>query len=156
MREKFFFRIENLREAALLERAHIEPTVCLIDPGGIAYDIDEPVERMQAAEQVIVLAVGTGKKRSEMPEANALQANVSAEPGQGMGVVRAHAIDQYFPQFADLACAADGKGKNIPEWETEIVDQDLAAGLWMPFCRIERSEQLVELARARIQIDFTG
>ena len=87
---------------------------------------------MQAAEQVIVLAIGTRKKSGEMPKANSSQADTCLKALEGMGVVRTDAIDQYLSQLADLARASNGKGKHVPERETKIIDQDFAPGLRRP------------------------
>ena len=45
-----------------------------LPPGRIADDVDQPIERVQAAEQVVVLAVGAREERREMAEADALEA----------------------------------------------------------------------------------
>jgi hypothetical protein len=54
---------EDLHEAALLERQHVDAIVRGGDPGGVADDVDQPVERVQTAEQIIVLAVSAREKR---------------------------------------------------------------------------------------------
>ena len=60
--------------APLLQRQHIDLVVRRVDPGRVADDVDQPVERVQAAEQVVVLAVGARQERREMAEADALEA----------------------------------------------------------------------------------
>src|SRR5713101_4254020 len=52
-----FLDVENPAEAALLQRQHVDLPPGGIDPRRIADDIDQAVERMQAAEEIIVLAV---------------------------------------------------------------------------------------------------
>ena len=71
--------IENAREAAFLERQHVDPAGLDrasfgLDAGGVADDVDQPVEGMQAAEQVVVLAIGAREECGEMAEADALEA----------------------------------------------------------------------------------
>src|SRR5262249_61161870 len=65
---------ENRREPPLLERQHVDPILFGIDPRRVAYDVDEPIKRVQAAEKIIVFAVGARQKRGEMAEPNTLQA----------------------------------------------------------------------------------
>src|SRR3981081_4375262 len=85
---------ENLHEAALLERQHVGASVRGVAPGGVADDIDQPVERMQAAEQVIVLAVGAREERREVAEADALEALDACEALERARILRADAVDQ--------------------------------------------------------------
>ena len=91
-----------------------------IDPGRIADDVDQPVERMQAAEQIIVLPVGARQERGEVPEADALQALDALEAVQRAGVLRADAVDQNLVELADLAGAGDRERSRRPR--TEIRD----------------------------------
>ena len=65
-----FLGVENPDEAPLLERGDIDPIARRIERGRVADDIDQPVERMQTTEQVVVLAIGAGQKRGEMAEAD--------------------------------------------------------------------------------------
>src|SRR5207237_342375 len=45
---------------------------------------------------------------------------------------------------------------NVPERETEIVDQHLAARFRMPGSRIERRQEIVDIARASVEVDLGG
>src|SRR6516164_11680646 len=47
---------ENRREPSLLERQHVDPIRFGIGPCRVAHDVDEPVKRVQAAEEIIVFA----------------------------------------------------------------------------------------------------
>ena len=46
----------------------------------VANDVDEPVEGMQAAQEIIVLAVAERQECREIPEADPLQALDAIEP----------------------------------------------------------------------------
>ena len=48
---------ENRREPPLLERQHVDPIRFGIDACRVAYDVDEPIKRMQAAEAATLLEV---------------------------------------------------------------------------------------------------
>ena len=47
---------EDLQKSTFLERDDVEPFTC--PASGITDDIDQPIERMQAAEQIIILPIG--------------------------------------------------------------------------------------------------
>ncbi len=66
--------VEDLGEATPLQRGHVDPVVRAVDARGVADDVDQPVERVQTAEQVVVLAVGARQECGEMGEADALEA----------------------------------------------------------------------------------
>src|SRR5258708_6225217 len=57
-REVPLLDIENAAEAAPLERQHVDPAGSGLDPSGVADDVDQPVEGMEAAQEIIVLAIG--------------------------------------------------------------------------------------------------
>ena len=145
--------VDNARKAAPLERRHVE-TLRGFAAGGVADDVDEAVERVQAAEQIIVLAIAARKERGEMAESHALETVDPVEAGQRAGVLRADAVDQNLVELADLARAGHREGQHVPEREAEIIDQNLAPGVRMPFRGIERSQEVVELVRARVEIDL--
>ena len=93
--------IENAAEAAPLERQHVDPAGTGLDPGRVADDVDQPVERMQAAQQIIVLAIGAREERREMTKADALEALDSVEAFERVGVLRADAVDQDLVELAE-------------------------------------------------------
>jgi hypothetical protein len=68
------FDVEDLGEAPLLQGDHVDAVVHRIGAGRVADDVDQPVERMQAAEQVVVLTIGARQEAGKMPEADALEA----------------------------------------------------------------------------------
>ncbi len=73
-----------------------------------------------------------------------------------VGVLRTDAVDQDLVELAKLARAGQRKRQHVPERKAEIVDQHLAARLRMPLGGIERGQQIVEVARARVEIDLGG
>src|SRR5262249_45308135 len=154
--EMGFLGGENRSEPPLLERQHIDPIGFAIDPRRVAHDVDEPIKRMQAAEKIIVFAVGTRQKRGEMAEPNTLQALDTVESAKRMDVLRTDAVDQNLVELAQLARARHRERQYVPEWKAEIIDQHLASSIRMPLGRIERRQQIVELAGARIEIDLGG
>jgi hypothetical protein len=67
-----FFGIKNALERAALERQDIDAVMLAADAGRVTDDIDEAVKAVQAAKEVIVLAIGTRKEGGEILEACAL------------------------------------------------------------------------------------
>src|SRR5262249_50789820 len=106
----------------LLERQHVDPIRFGIDARRVAYDVDEPIKRVQAAEQIIVFAVGARQKRGEMAEPNTLQALNAVEPAKRMDVLRTDAVDQNLVELAQLARARHRERQYVPEWKAEIID----------------------------------
>src|SRR5262249_55273259 len=154
--EMGFLGGENPREPPLLERQHVDPIRFGIDPRRVAYDVDEPVKRVQAAEKIIVFAVGARQKRGEMAEPDTLQALDAVESAKRVHILRTDAVDQNLVELAQLARTRHREGQYVPEWKAEIVDQHLAARIHVPLGRIERRQQIVKLAGARIEIDLGG
>ena len=70
------------------------------------------------------------------------------------GVLRADAVDQDLVELADLARAGHRERQHVPEREAEIVDQHFAARVGMPLRRIERGQQIVEVAGAGVELDL--
>ena len=64
---------------------HIDAVLRRVDIGGVADDVDQPVERMQAAQQIVVLAVGARQERGKMAEADAFEAREPVEPASTRG-----------------------------------------------------------------------
>src|SRR6516162_9396834 len=147
---------ENRREPPLLERQHVDPIRFGIDPRRVAHDIDEPVKRMQAAEEIIVFAIGARQERGEMTEPDAFQALDAIESAKRVDILRTDTVDQNLVELAELARTRHRERQHVPEWKAEIVDQHLASRIRMPLGRIERRQQIVELAGARIEIDLGG
>ena len=68
VRQMRFFCVEDLHEAALLERQHVNSIRLRINTCRIANDVDEPVKRMQAPEEIIVFPIGARQECGEMAE----------------------------------------------------------------------------------------
>src|SRR5580700_8076874 len=66
VRKVLLLRIENLREAPLLQHQDRIPFEIHIESRRIADDVDQPVQCMNAAEEVVVLAIGAREERREM------------------------------------------------------------------------------------------
>src|SRR3972149_3459914 len=58
--EVTFLGIQDALKRSPLQREYIDAVALRVDPGRIADDVHEPFERMQAAEQIIILAVAAG------------------------------------------------------------------------------------------------
>src|SRR5262249_23095166 len=120
------FDVEDEREGALLEAGHVDGIVPRIDAGRVAHDVDQAIEGVQAAEQVVVLAIAAGQKAGEVAEAHALEACRPVKTLERAGILRAYAVDQDLVELARLARAGDREAEHVPEREAEIIDQDLA------------------------------
>src|SRR5262245_36767186 len=146
--------VEDAGEATLLQRQDVDLAALAVQSRRVADDVDQPVERMQASEQIVVLAVGARQERGEMAEARAFETLAAVEALEHVGILRADAIDQDLVDLADLARDHYREGQHVPERKAEIVDHHLAARVGMPFLRIERGQKIVELARAGVEIDL--
>src|SRR5258707_15570137 len=144
------------RKAALLEGKHVNAICLRINARRVANYVDEPVKRMQAAEEIIVLPIGPRQERGEMAEGDALQPLDAIESGKRAGVLRADPVDQNLVELANLAGTRHREGQHVPERKAEIIDKYLPARLRMPRGRIERSQQVVDFTRARIEVDLGG
>src|SRR5436190_6179908 len=147
---------EDRGEATLLERQHVDAARLGIDTRGVAYNVDEPVKGMQAAEEIVVFAIGARQEAGEVAQADALQAIGAAESGNRMGILRTDAVDQNLVELAKLARARQRKRQHVPERKPEVIDQHLPARLRMPFGGVERGQQIVEGVRARVAIALSG
>src|SRR5215510_520337 len=112
---------ENRREPPLLERQHVDPIRFGIDPRRVAYDVDEPIKRVQAAEKIIVFAVGARQKRGEIAEPNTLQALNAVEPAKRMDVLRTDAVDQKIVELAGARIEIDLGGQSFDQ-PIDLVD----------------------------------
>src|SRR4029079_4234848 len=92
----------------------------------------------------------------EMPEAYAHQAAGAAECTERTCIERTDPVNQDFVELARLAPAHDREGQHVPEWEAEIVDEDLAPRLRVPFGRIHCGEQLIDLVGRGVEVDLFG
>src|SRR4051812_35105374 len=127
--EVLLLDVEDAAESALLQREHVDPGTRRLDPGRVADDVDQPVDRVQTAEQIIVLAVAARQERREVAEADALQALDALETLERARILRADAVDQDLVELTELARAGDRKGQHVPERKAQVVDQHLAPGL---------------------------
>ena len=59
---------DDCRKTALLERQHVNSIRLRINTCRIANDVDEPVKRMQAPEEIIVFPIGARQECGEMAE----------------------------------------------------------------------------------------
>src|SRR5260370_11122536 len=89
-----------------------------------------------------------------MAEADALQPLDAIESGKRAGVLRADPVDQNLVELANLAGTRHREGQHVPERKAEIIDKYLPARLRMPRGGIERSQQVVDFTRARIEVDL--
>jgi hypothetical protein len=72
-------RIENPREAPLLQRQDCIPFGTHIKPRGIANDVDQPIQGVNTAEEIIVLAIGAREEGREMPKTDAFETAAPAK-----------------------------------------------------------------------------
>src|ERR1700738_4284417 len=149
-----FFTIENSGESSLLQSPNINMRAHRVDPGGVADDIDQPVERVQPAHEVVVLAVSARKKCGEVTKPDASQTLDATERAGRTRVVRADSIDEDLPQLAVLTPTGNRKSEHVPERKAEIVDQHFPSGFRMPLGRIERGQKVIEIAGRGVQIDL--
>src|SRR5262245_65626617 len=115
----------------------MDPVRFRIDSGRVAYDVDQPVKRMQAAEEIIVFAIGARQERGEMTEPDAFQALDTIEAAKRVGVLRTDTVDQNLVELAELARTRHRERQHVPEWKAEIIDQHFASRIHMPLGRIE-------------------
>src|SRR5262249_3318278 len=109
------FGIQNARESPLFKSEHVEALAFQLDSRCVADDIDKALQRMQAAEQIIVFAVGAGKEPCEMTEACPFQTLRAFKALKRTHVLRADAVDENFVQFAAVARSSHGKRQHVPE-----------------------------------------
>src|SRR5262245_66589207 len=100
----FLLDVEDAGEAALLQRQDVDLAGLAVQPRRVADDVDQPVERMQAAEQIVVLAVGARQEGGEMAEARALEALAAVVTLERGGVLRADAVDRDLVCSRNLSC----------------------------------------------------
>src|SRR5262249_60555791 len=123
-----------------------------IGSGRVAHDIDEPVDRVQTAEQIIVLPIAARQERREMGKADALEAGDALETLERTSVLRADAVDQDLVELVHLLRADDREGQHIPERKAEIIDQTFPARFGMPSGGVELRPQVVEVALASVKL----
>src|SRR6478736_2023325 len=112
-------RVEDLREGAALERRDIDLRNT-VGARRVAHDIDEPVDRVQTAEQIVIFTIGAREERREVGEADALETTDALKAFERARVLRADAVDQDLVELAHLVRADHREGQHIPEWEAEI------------------------------------
>src|SRR5947199_186586 len=122
----------------------------------IGNDVDEPVKRMQAPEEIIVFPIGARQECGEIAESDALQALDSIKSGKRAGVLRADPIDQNLVELTHLASTSHREGQHVPERKAKTIDKYLPACLRMPLGRIERSQEIVDFTSARIEVGLDG
>src|SRR2546430_15053132 len=98
-----FFGGEDRRKAPLLERQHVNSIRFGIDACRVAHDIDKAIKRMQAAEEVIVVALGERQKCGEITAADTLQNLKSTDCSNRIGVLRTDAVVQNFVELAHFS-----------------------------------------------------
>ena len=109
---------------------------------------------MQAAEQVVVLAIGAREERREMRKPDRPSGFRSRRSLERVRILRADAVDQDFVELAGFARAGHRKGQHVPERKAQIVDQHLVPRFADAIRRVERGEQFVEIARRGIETDL--
>src|SRR5215216_7872874 len=94
------------------------------------------------------------QEAGEMPEAHALETRRPVEPRERTGILRADPVHQNLVQLAHLARADDREAEHVPERKAQVIDQHLAARIRMPRVGAHRRQELVEIARRRVEIDL--
>src|SRR5712671_7105364 len=107
-----FFGIEYERKGPTLELLDAELGNTL-GASRVAHDIDQPIDRVHAAEQIVVFAIGPRQERREMSKPCALETLNSGKALQGTGVLRADAIVPDFIEFADFTRIRHRKGEHF-------------------------------------------
>src|SRR6266481_6087617 len=149
-----FLGVQDTLKCPPLQPEHVDSVVLHAGSSRVADHVDEAVERMQAAEQIIVLAVTPGKESREIVEADSFQAFHAFEAFERMHLLWTDAADPNLVQFASVAPRRDRESEHIPERKAEIIDQDLATCVRMPLGGIERGQEFVHIMSAGIEIDF--
>jgi hypothetical protein len=126
-----FLGVQDTFKRPPLEREHVN-CVALHASGRIADHVDEAVERMQPAEQIIVLAIAPGKESREIIKTDSFQAFQAFETFERVHLLWADAVDPNLVQFASVAPCRDRESEHIPERKPEIIDQDLPTCVRMP------------------------
>src|SRR5215472_33799 len=143
--EMAFFGVQNTLESPPLERKHIDAAVLKVDAGRVAYDIHKPVHCMQAAKQIVVLAVAPRKEPGKIIEPDPLEAFGTSKGFERMHLLRADAIDKNFTELPGVTPGADREREHVPERKAEIIDQNVATRRRMPVAGIARAQQFVEI-----------
>ena len=147
-------RIQNLHEAALLQRQNRIPFAIHIELRRIANDVDQPVQCVNTSQEVIVLAIGARKKRREMRKTNAFETAATTELLECIGILRANAIDQNLIELANFTPSHDRECQNVPKWKSEVVDQNVTTRVRMPLFGINGCQQHIDVGSAGIEIDL--
>src|SRR5262249_9876798 len=92
--------VENPREGPLFQRREVDALAAQVASDGVADNIHQPFQCVQAAEQIIVLAIGARKEPGEMAEADALEALRTFKAFERGDVLRADPIDKDLMQLA--------------------------------------------------------
>ena len=154
VRKVLLLRIQNLHEAALLQRQNRIPFAIHIELRRIANDVDQPVQCVNTSQEVIVLAIGARKKRREMRKTNAFETAATTELLECIGILRANAIDQNLIELANFTPSHDRECQNVPKWKSEVVDQNVTTRVRMPLFGINGCQQHIDVGSAGIEIDL--
>jgi hypothetical protein len=91
--------------------------------GGVADDVDQPFRGVQAAPQIVVLAMAATEEGAEMVELDALEGRGGPAGADRLRVLRADPIDADRVELSQIAPMGDGEGQHIPEGEPHIGGQ---------------------------------
>ena len=75
---------------------------------------------MQAAPQIIILAIGAAEKRAEAVELDALERRIGAARADRAGIVGGDAIDADRIELVDAFSLKQGQSGDIEERETKM------------------------------------
>src|SRR5262245_61607796 len=97
----FFLGGKHLHEGALLQGRHVDLGYA-VGARRIADDINQPIDRMQTAQQIVVLTIRARQECREVGECDALEAANSLETLESARILRADTVDQYLVELTDL------------------------------------------------------
>src|SRR5262249_6160371 len=107
------FGVEDAQESPLLDLDDVDAAVR--NAAAIADDVDEALERVQAAEQIVVLPVPARQECAKTPERAPLQAGQIGEILEHYDVLRTDAVDQDLVELAALAPCHHRERQDVPE-----------------------------------------
>src|SRR5258708_32272367 len=129
-----FLGVQDTLKCPPLQPEHVDTVVSHAGSSRVADHVDEAVERMQPAEQIIVLAVTPGKESREIVEADSFQTFHAFEAFERMHLLWTDAVDKNLLQFASVAPRRDRESEHIPKRKDQIIDQNLPPFLRVTLC----------------------
>src|SRR3954447_12962516 len=121
-----FLGIEHQREGPALELDDVD-----IGERGrtwrIAHNIDQSIDCVHAAEQIVVFAIGARQECRKMRKPYTLETLNTCKALERACVLRADAINPNVVELAGFARVRHRKREHIPERKAEMIDEDFAA-----------------------------